>query len=384
MLINQDNKNYEMYDKIIYVSPSKIPSRSANSIHVINQCNALAKNCRKILLYCESDNECLNSELITYFYGIELEENIDFKNIHINYNKAKQLKIAIYALYDIFRNNLQSNLIISRNFYMSLILTLLRFRHLYETHAPESNKIKKVLQNIILRNNKVICISESLSNILKKQCKSCLDIKVMHDAAAEFTKVGVSQHLVINDRFRAGYFGHLYPGRGIEIIIELARQLPEIDFYVVGGDEESIVKVRKEVNLENLKVIGHLRYNEARSLMHVMDVLLMPYQNIVSIGIANSDTSKWMSPLKMFEYMSSRKPIISSDLPVLREVLEDGNNAILVECDDVNAWREALLSLKCNSILRKKISVNSYNQYLARYTWSGRARLLIDYSRKIN
>ena len=111
MLKNIDNKNHEIYDKIIYVSPSKIPSRSANSIHVINQCNALAKNCGEILLYCESDNEWLNSELIKDFYGIDLEGNINFKHIHINFKKAVQLKIAMYALYNIFRNHFQSNLI---------------------------------------------------------------------------------------------------------------------------------------------------------------------------------------------------------------------------------------------------------------------------------
>ena len=47
----------------------------------------------------------------------------------------------------------------------------------------------------------------------------------------------------------------------------------------------------------------------------------MPYQRNVGIGTKNSDTSNWMSPMKMFEYMSTGVPIVSSDLPVLKKFL---------------------------------------------------------------
>ena len=68
----------------------------------------------------------------------------------------------------------------------------------------------------------------------------------------------------------------------------------------------------------------------------------MPYQRNVSIGIKGSNTADWMSPLKLFEYMSSGVPIISSDLPVLREILEDRRNALLVPPKNFDSWDEAL------------------------------------------
>mgnify|MGYP000391910871 CR=1 FL=1 len=67
--------------------------------------------------------------------------------------------------------------------------------------------------------------------------------------------------------------------------------------------------------------MGYLDQRSIYEKMSMMDVLLMPYQKQVSIGIELVDTSRWMSPMKMFEYMSSSVPIISSNLPVLREVL---------------------------------------------------------------
>ena len=48
------NKEKIIFDRIIYISPSTIPSRSANSIHVINQCNALANHCSKVITFCAS------------------------------------------------------------------------------------------------------------------------------------------------------------------------------------------------------------------------------------------------------------------------------------------------------------------------------------------
>lgn len=371
-------------ERLIYISPSVIPSRSANSIHVLNQCNALAKYSAEVILFCASMNEQREPNIITKFYGIELDKKLTIKQIYVRSVKALQIKIAIMALYYVIKRNRDNNLIISRNLYMSFLLTILGFYHVFETHGPETDWIKKFAQNIIMRRNKVICISQRLSDILKLQCNTDLDIKVLHDAASNFEKVDVSHHLSSKSRFKVGYFGHLYPGRGVQIIEGLARQSPEIDFYVAGGDDTSITRLRQKVSSTNLKVVGYLRYNEARSLMCVMDVLLMPYQHKVSIGIENSDTAQWMSPLKMFEYLSSNKPIISSNLPVLEEVLKDKKNALLVECDDLFGWAKALQALCDNSHLRYKLATNAYQLYLRHHTWSERAREIISFAKNSN
>lgn len=375
-----DNEQ-RIFDRIIYVSPSTIPSRSANSIHVLNQCNALANYCNYVISFGASKNKRRGHKYIEDFYGIKIQQNLKIRQIYVRSNKALQLQIAFVAMYYILVKRRTNDLIISRNFYMSLFLTALGFRHIYETHGPEISSIKQMIQNFIMKRNKVVCISKQLSKILTTQCRSDMEIKVLHDAASSFDSVHVKQYLVPNGNFRVGYFGHLYAGRGIEIIEGLARQFSDIDFYVVGGDDENIAKLRQNSNLKNLNIVGYLRNNEARSLMPLMDVLLMPYQNKVSIGLKNSDTSKWMSPLKMFEYLSSKKPIISSDLPVLKEVLKHNHNALLVKPDSIVQWEKALLRIIEDKLLNKKLSTNAYEQYIHNYTWSERARKLIEYAK---
>ena len=67
-----------------------------------------------------------------------------------------------------------------------------------------------------------------------------------------------------------------------------------------------------------------------------MDILLAPYQDRVTVAQSdNITTERWMSPLKLFEYMAAGKAIICSDIPVLREILE--NDMMETFCPDETA-----------------------------------------------
>ena len=107
--------------------------------------------------------------------------------------------------------------------------------------------------------------------------------------------------------------------------------------------------------------------------MRCMDVLLMPYKEIVSVSLKGVNTAKWMSPLKMFEYMSAGVPIIASDLPVLKEVLEDNFNCLLAPPDNYHEWNKALNIIYKYRSLAKFISKNSFDGYVKKYNWEKRA-----------
>jgi glycosyltransferase involved in cell wall biosynthesis len=109
-----------------------------------------------------------------------------------------------------------------------------------------------------------------------------------------------------------------------------------------------------------------------------MDVLLMPYQKSVSIGVARQDTARWMSPMKMFEYMASGVPLVSSDLPVLREVLEEGRNALLVAPSDPQAWVAAVDRLAVDAGFAAHLGATAHANYREHHTWAARARRLLE------
>lgn len=174
-------------------------------------------------------------------------------------------------------------------------------------------------------------------------------------------------------KFQVGYIGHLYPGKGMEIISLLASRLPQMDFHVVGGMDEDIARWQQTGTAPNLHFHGFVRHADLPWYFENFDVLLAPYQKtVMGIGRKN-DNAPWMSPLKLFEYMASEKAIICSDLPVLREILTHKKDALLIPPEDIEAWMGALLTLKDNSELRKGLAISAKEKFLARHTWEKRA-----------
>ena len=141
-------------------------------------------------------------------------------------------------------------------FLFFVCLSVLRVSHLHESHGLESKKLKKWMQKQIINRNKVVVISKKLSEIISTEYKTEALPLILHDAASEIRPVAISHHIRDQKRFKIGYFGHLYEGRGVEIIRDLAVRFPLIDFFVVGGDEDSINTLREASNPINMIILG--------------------------------------------------------------------------------------------------------------------------------
>ena len=364
---------------VVYVSPSILPSRAANSIHVLRQCNALAKVVENVTLVASTAQSQMKLETLRDYYGFDLEQRLSLETLHFKRPRALNLRIALTAVKYIFTG--KDCVIISRNLYFSALCRLFNRDHVYETHLVETGWRALLQRFIIMRQTSNVVISDALRDILGEAFGIGLErFVVLHDAASEAERVDVSDLLAaqqVTPRPKIGYFGHLYEGRGIEIVLDIAEQRPDCDVYIVGGEPVLVAQFKAKNLPANAHFLGFQRNSVARSMMRQMDVLLMPYQRKVSIGLAGSDTSRWMSPLKMFEYMSSEVAILSSDLPVLREVLRDGESALMVPPDDRHAWRAALARLLADASLRQRLSATARRIFEERYTWEKRAQSLL-------
>jgi len=105
------------------------------------------------------------------------------------------------------------------------------------------------------------------------------------------------------------------------------------------------------------------------------DVLLMPYQSLVAAS-SGGDISRYLSPMKLFEYLACGRPILSSNLPVLSEVLND-RNAVLLPAAEVGSWILALKQLQNDPETREKLSDQAREDAL-KYTWEKRAGLILE------
>ena len=103
-----------------------------------------------------------------------------------------------------------------------------------------------------------------------------------------------------------------------------------------------------------------------------MDVLLLPYTKKVTVSGDVGDIYKFMSPMKMFDYLGSQKIIISSDVPVLREILSNRKNAILIKNFlNIQSWLLEIKKIKYNSTKNLIISQNALKTSL-KYSWKNR------------
>jgi glycosyltransferase involved in cell wall biosynthesis len=179
-------------------------------------------------------------------------------------------------------------------------------------------------------------------------------------------------------RFRVAYVGSLYDGKGLEVVVPLARLLPEMDFHVLGGSGELLQHWRQLTAADaNLFFHGYCPPSVVAPFLDAMDVLLVPNQRTVH-SVGGSEIGRWTSPLKLFEYMAAGKPIVASDLEVLREILVHEGNCLLCPPEDLAAWKQALERLHDDRQLAERIAANARTELSSRYTWERRAKRLLD------
>ncbi|MEA3349880.1 MAG: glycosyltransferase, partial [Chloroflexota bacterium] len=174
------------------------------------------------------------------------------------------------------------------------------------------------------------------------------------------------------------YSGHLYPGRGAELILAIAARLPEINFLLVGGEPRDVELVRAQAanqNIDNVTLTGFVPNAELPRYQAACDVLLMPYQRKVSAS-SGGDIARYLSPMKLFEYLACGRPILSSDLPVFREVLSS-ENAILLPHHDADAWVAAIRELQANPVRCQALGQQARRD-AQKYTWESRAQRILE------
>ncbi len=249
----------------------------------------------------------------------------------------------------------------------------------YEAHSWPKSKVW--LQKLLLRSvAHIVCNSKGTEMEYKKAgFNNTLAVSNGVDLRM-FSGLSKSTDLLkeINfpeDKKIVMYTGHLYAWKGVDTIFQTAKlclNYPQIIFVLVGGMHRDVVKYHKIAqteNLNNIILIGHKEQKEIPKYLACADVLLLPN---VPISV---ESEKYTSPIKMFEYMASGKPIVASNLSSIREILNE-NNSILVKPADAE---DLIRGIK--EALEKNISplVQKAFDDVQNYTWDKRAKKIIQF-----
>ncbi len=165
------------------------------------------------------------------------------------------------------------------------------------------------------------------------------------------------KQLQLPDKLTLGYTGHFYAGRGVDLLFSLARAFPECLHLWIGGRDEELVPLRARLEAEKLPQVTLTGFIPNERLAHYQaasDILLMPYERAIA-GSSGGNSVDICSPMKMFEYLAAGRAIVSSDLPVIHEVLDD-SCAIFCEPEDPQGWEAAAHRLLTDKQLRLRLS----------------------------
>jgi glycosyltransferase involved in cell wall biosynthesis len=361
--------------RIAYLSGAYIPSSGANSIHVMGMCQAMAQLGHDVTLYARPGN--LDAKDDFHFYGVEPV----FK---ISKQARPQLRIWGAAM-NAWRNRRalerdgKPDLIYARETWALTLASGIGAPFIFESHWHPGRLFHRTAERRLLRHpllERVVFISEALRKIYLEEfpwLQPQLTV-VAHDAAnvvppqldTQTIKPGRESGLQV------GYLGSFQTGCGLELIEEIAPVCPTEDFHVFGGDPSEVDRwSQRTSHIQNLHFHGFVPPIALPNVYRALEVVLAPYQhNTRSIG--------WASPMKLFEYMAHGKPIVCSDFPVLREVIEGGVTGVLVESDDAEAWAGAIRLLRDDPGLRSSIGKAAEEMFRCRFTWRQRASRVLD------
>jgi len=350
--------------KIIYIANARIPTEKAHGIQIMKMCEAFAKNGAEIDLILPRRFNKIKQDPFEY-YGVERVFKIKkipsldllFINIPLTFFIQTLTFLISAFFYLIFQKD--NYIIYTRG---ETILGLSKFcsRPLFwETHIEPKHfswykkaidKIKGLIvvttayrdflvENHYIPARKILYAPDGVDvkkfdlNITKEEARKKLDIKL-------------DLNLVL-------YTGSFLKWKGVDVLQEVAR------------------KIQNQKSKIQFIFVSQRPYSEMPIWLKAADIL------VLTGTLKNRISRFYTSPLKMFEYMASNRPIIAPRIPSFLDILND-NNSFLIEPDNPHALKEKIYFVLENPKKAELISNNAYEDS-SKYDWNKRAERILEF-----
>lgn len=411
--------------RILYLADIRFPLERANGIQSMETCHALASRGHEVTLVVRPDSHTPPRDPLA-FYGLPRIPGLTIEVAPIT--GPATARRAGYLTFTIGRaaGRTRQDLIFTRDLGLaSLLLRLpkaLRAPLVYEAHTIAADAAAALpqlltgaaaagpakLRRLAAREQRVwhgadgyVTITDGLRRELERRFGKRARIGVVPDGvraaeaadpvarAAEYADNADHQPQAASaaDRialaakrtgeaapFTIGYAGHLYPWKGVDLIVEAVLALQDTRALIIGGHDKEPDLARVKAFATELDCADRITFTglippaAVASRLREADVLVLPNPR-------SAISSAFTSPLKLFEYMASGRPIVASDLPSIREVLRNEANALLVEPGNPQALVAGIRRIKEDPALRQRLAGQAQVD-VREFTWARRAEKL--------
>ena len=366
---------------IVAIAGSTIPSDTANSLQVMKACQALVQIGHNVTLLVPAAASAKNTSVdLQKHYGLQTDFPIEWLS-----SSSRRM-----FTWDSVRRAgaLKADLVYSW-FPQSAVFGLLsNLPVVFEIHIQPTGFFGPWWHRVFasLRGRKrLVSITRALVNILERDFYMHFhtDEVVIAPNGVDLERfaslpdpVTARRQIGLRESRTVMCTGHLYAGRGADLFLSVAKSLPQVQFVWVGGRPEDIKTWKQKAESENVTFTGFIPNSDLPLYQAAADILLMPYSRSIMGSSGSADSAAVASPMKMFEYMAAGCAIVSADLPVIREVLNE-KNAIFCEPDDIEHWRFELEALLDNKARRDELG-NQARHDVEGYTWIARAQHIMN------
>jgi glycosyltransferase involved in cell wall biosynthesis len=371
--------------KIALITNSRIPSLTANSIQAMKVAQALMQLGHELRMFAPAEADPATHEALLAHYGLQLAPPLDLLP---SIRQLKRFDFIFHAQRAAKKFN--ADLIYTWLPQSAVLGLWAGYPVVLEMHADVAGRMGAwwLSQFWKAKGRKLMTVTTSaLRKALERSTSLQFDKKSLLVApnGVELEKyaglprpVKARHQLKLKAGQTVGFTGHIYPGRGADLLFELAKQMPQVNFLWVGGTPELVDFWRgklTEARMTNVTMTGFVKHEVIPLYQAAADVLLMPYSRSISAS-SGQDIAEVINPMKMFEYMASGRAIISADLPSIREVLNEGN-AVLCEPEEIGKWRLEIEALLRDEPRRLLLGAQAYKD-VERLTWVKREESVME------
>ncbi len=380
-----------MNKRLFLIFHGRFPSEKAASLFAAKSAEVFGSQGLKTTLIVPRRRGALADDPYVY-YGIEHSfdivyiKTVGIFGIRILEPLAFCLSYFFFSLGTFFyikKNSSVDDIIYSNEIFPLVLVSYARPNCFYEMHDFPESKIAifgwclKKMKWILIHNKwKLIEVKKifpeiSLTRFLYEPNAvdmTAFNLSLSKEEAREKLSLPVTKKIAV-------YTGHLYGWKGVHTLAESAALLSS-DFLVifVGGTVEDVAKFReKYATTPHISIVGHVNHAEIPLWQKAADVLVLP--NTAKEKIS----AFYTSPMKLFEYMASGVPIVATDIPSIREIVND-ESAVFVEPDNAQALADGIVKAVTTEI-GPKISEQAFRD-VESHTWEKRAKRIVDFIEK--
>ncbi len=167
------------------------------------------------------------------------------------------------------------------------------------------------------------------------------------------------------------YSGTLSAEKGVHTLAEAAALLPDdVQIVFLGGTEEQVQLFKEKYGqVQNISILGRVDYVAVPKYVVSADVLVLP--DSADFTYSNLYTS----PMKLFEYMASKRPLVASHVPSLCEVLDEAT-ALFFKSGDPQSLAHAIQDTLTHTTGAKNRAEKAYEAVSA-FTWEKRTKSIV-------